>query len=537
MDTSRGSTEAWEAGASPSGKAAVHPGEGLILLAAAAVLVWRCVRDRSRPLWCDEAYTAFAMADPSFSHMLEALRDEINAMPPLSLVLGWGIARVIGVSEFALRLPSALFAWTGIVFLWLILRRSLNRWVAAWCAVCLPLASGTVLLNATEARCYALYFATYVAAVGLLLRSAEDEAMTRGAAWLVTLAHGCLVAVHYVGGLLSGLLVAVALAGGLAWPESRLRRHALHGAVGWLAVIPSLPFYLAQRRLGGEFSWIPFPTLSRLQAEVDASLGPFVLFFVALLVAALVADARGTSPAPSRRQSPTLLRTLALFVVASLGFFFVIWFESRVGVNVFLDRYLFPLSVAWMLAIAFIADALVARLWQREAGQGSTRRGGFARFHDGLSGRRLVVAAAAALSMVVVMKTLRPRPPAAVEGEALQVMREHPGIPVVTSNDHLLAELGWYRRAGGGVVMLNDSHYSNQPIGLRIGAALERHYLPQSMKTLPECAETMERFVFVNPKPTRTDVEEFLRGQGGWRATKLGPHTTLWDRRPDGAAE
>ena len=33
----------------------VHPGEWLILLAAAAALLVRCIRDRARPLWCDEA--------------------------------------------------------------------------------------------------------------------------------------------------------------------------------------------------------------------------------------------------------------------------------------------------------------------------------------------------------------------------------------------------------------------------------------------------------------------------------------------------
>ena len=215
----------------------VHAGEWLILLAAAAALLVRCVRDQARPLWCDEAYTAFAVSDPSFAHMLEALRDEINAMPPLSFVLGWGIARVIGVSELALRIPSALFIWVGIVLLWLCLRRSLNRWVATWCAVCLPLASPTVLFNTTEARCYGLYFAAYVAAVGLYLRCAEEGAMARREPWLVTLAHGGLVAVHYVGGLLSALLVAVALTAGFLWPAHlhRYRRYALQGMLGWLA--------------------------------------------------------------------------------------------------------------------------------------------------------------------------------------------------------------------------------------------------------------------------------------------------------------
>ncbi len=517
---------------------AVHPGEWLMLLAAAAALFVRCFRDRARPLWCDEAYTAFAVSDPSFAHMLGGLRDEINAMPPLSLVLGWGIARVIGVSELALRLPSALFAWVGIVLLWLFLRRWLHRWVAIWCAVCLPLASELFRFNSTEARCYSLYFASYVAAVGLLLRCAEEGETPRRGAWPVTLAHGCLVAVHYVGGLLSGLLVAVALAAGFLWPahRHRYRSYALRGLLGWLAVIPSLPFYLAQRRLGGEFNWIPFPGVGRLHTELVASVSSFAPFLAALLVWTLVAEGMQKGAAVSGRRMPALSGLVALLVVASQLFFVAVWAESRVGPNLFLDRYLFPLSVAWMLAIAVVADALVDRLWQRGPAE-VDQRTEIALFADGLWGRRLVLATAAGLAMLVAAKMLSPRQPEAIEVEALEAMRAHPGIPVVTSGTHLHAELGWYSRATGGVSMLNDSHYHDVPIGLRIGAGLERHYLPQSLKSLPECAEAMERFLFVNLKPTRTDVEEFLRGQGDWRATNLGPHTTLWDRRPDGGAE
>jgi hypothetical protein len=57
------------------------------------------------------------------------------------------------------------------------------------------------------------------------------------------------------------------------------------------------------------------------------------------------------------------------------------------------------------------------------------------------------------------------------------------------------------------------------------------------MKSLAECLEAFDSFLYVNDRPERTEVEDFLRAQLGWRSTKLGPHTTLWDRRPEGAAE
>ena len=85
--------------------------------------------------------------------------------------------------------------------------------------------------------------------------------------------------------------------------------------------------------------------------------------------------------------------------------------------------------------------------------------------------------------------------------------------------------------------MLSDSRFHRIPIGVRIGEALGRHYLPGTMKSLTECVEAFDSFLYVNCHPERTAVEDFLRAQPGWRSTKLGPHTTLWERRAEGAAE
>ena len=85
--------------------------------------------------------------------------------------------------------------------------------------------------------------------------------------------------------------------------------------------------------------------------------------------------------------------------------------------------------------------------------------------------------------------------------------------------------------------MLRDSQFHRLPIGVRIGEALGRHYLPGTMKSLAECLENFDSFLFVNYYPECTEVEDILRGQGDWRATKLGPHTATWERRPEGAAE
>ena len=57
------------------------------------------------------------------------------------------------------------------------------------------------------------------------------------------------------------------------------------------------------------------------------------------------------------------------------------------------------------------------------------------------------------------------------------------------------------------------------------------------MKSMAECVQDFDSFLFVNYHSERTEVEDFLSGQPGWRSTKIGPHTKLWERRAEGAAE
>ena len=76
--------------------------------------------------------------------------------------------------------------------------------------------------------------------------------------------------------------------------------------------------------------------------------------------------------------------------------------------------------------------------------------------------------------------------------EALRAMRDRPGIPVVSTGLFFHVELGWYGRGERRVVLLDDDHYHDKKIGIPICAALERHYLPDSMKSLPECLEEFD---------------------------------------------
>ena len=70
--------------------------------------------------WYDEAFTAFVVKLP-FLQMLAAIRGDVH--PPLFYSIEWLTANLIGRSEFALRLPGALFSSAAVVEMYLLVKR------------------------------------------------------------------------------------------------------------------------------------------------------------------------------------------------------------------------------------------------------------------------------------------------------------------------------------------------------------------------------------------------------------------------------
>ena len=78
------------------------PLTGIVVLAA----LLRLVGLGSRSLWLDEG-AEYDAVHGSLGHLFERIANR-ESTPPLSYLYEWLCTKVIGTSEFALRLPSAL---------------------------------------------------------------------------------------------------------------------------------------------------------------------------------------------------------------------------------------------------------------------------------------------------------------------------------------------------------------------------------------------------------------------------------------------
>ena len=126
----------------------------LLLLAASLLLLasaLRLHRIAAQSLWFDEGWSAWAAIQPTLPQAL--LADTTN--PPLYYLLLNLSTRLLGDSEFSLRLPSLLLTLLLVALTWQLALRCCGRrtaWLAIWLAVC----SAPLWWAAQEARMYAL---------------------------------------------------------------------------------------------------------------------------------------------------------------------------------------------------------------------------------------------------------------------------------------------------------------------------------------------------------------------------------------------
>jgi len=224
-------------------------------------------------LWYDEAFTALAIKLP-FLDMLAALRSDVH--PPLSYLIYWASSQILGRSEFALRLPSAVIGSLAVVEMYNFARKlageKAGRFSSALMAI-LPAA----LYYSQEARMYSmLSLFTLLGARAVLDRN-----------WLRWgLCLPLLVYTHNLGAIYAAILGL----GGLV-PEIWKHRHffthprapelfgivlgsrvpiALGAGIAYLPWVPTLVhqisgmkggFWLPLRDLSGVLYWMSFGTI------------------------------------------------------------------------------------------------------------------------------------------------------------------------------------------------------------------------------------------------------------------------------------
>jgi uncharacterized membrane protein len=221
----------------------------LWLVGLASVL--RFINLGAESLWYDEAFTAW-IARLDWRQFWPALRGDTH--PPLWYLIEWANVRILGDSEFALRVPSALFGVLIVLLIWRIAVRLRFQPKTAFLAGVLAAVLPAGLYYSQDARMYPLLTCCVLWAA---LAALEEN-------WFVfALASVGAVYSHNV-----GLLYVVAMGIAVAIPRIRmwrtLVRPALAGAGVALSWLPWSTVVFHQAQNVGAGYWVPKLSLGGL---------------------------------------------------------------------------------------------------------------------------------------------------------------------------------------------------------------------------------------------------------------------------------
>ncbi len=221
---------------------------GLFLLS----LVIRLAGIGSDSFWYDEAFTAH-LARLSLPHLLTAIAGDVH--PPAFYLVEWVASRVLGNSELALRIPSAIFSAFATTELWQLAKKlGGQRW--AWGASLLFLAMPGQQYYAQEARMYAQLTA--------LVLTGTRAAVERNH-WRLAPVLGLILYTQNLGAVYAGAIGLLAF-----WKSGR--RAMLPGALAGASWLPWLPtmihqasdvsngFWVAPGTAGGTLYYLLFST-------------------------------------------------------------------------------------------------------------------------------------------------------------------------------------------------------------------------------------------------------------------------------------
>ena len=226
-------------------------GVGVAILTGAALLL-RLYRLGWQGLWFDEAYTLFIARMPAVEAWRALVVDGVH--PPLFYALQKA-ALALGQSEFALRLPSAVFGAAAVPLVYILGRRWAGWGTGALAALLLAL-SPFHLWTSQDARMYSLLAALALACMLTFDGVLRRPGLATGAAFVASSALAYLT--HYFA-LMLPLVQLVYLAANLrTWP--RLLR--LWTGLQFLAGLPLLGWVYALSLRDVQIfgiGWIPVP--------------------------------------------------------------------------------------------------------------------------------------------------------------------------------------------------------------------------------------------------------------------------------------
>lgn len=343
----------------------------LLLGLGAALLIAAVLRLRGLDLfgfWSDEVYSARLALRPVVDLIGETSHD---VHPPLYYVLLHGWTLLFGSSDWALRSMSVALDLAGAVAIFHLALTVTRNQAIAWMALALHVVSPFAILYAQEARMYSLLLLGSALSTSYLVRGLERGARSDWAGYLV--ATLCVLYTH-----IFGVFLYVAQAGFASWRWFRrgrpggaragLRWGALQAAMlvafaPWALVILRQMLWAKGARATGDW-WIPVPPVKALVGPIWTFVGqsyPLLALCAGLLGYLgfrVWRDRRKEVAAGPALGDADRLVLLALCVATPILLSFA---ESRVGVPIFVARFMMPGFPAFLVLLAWGIHALSPR--------------------------------------------------------------------------------------------------------------------------------------------------------------------------------
>ncbi|MEJ8474666.1 glycosyltransferase family 39 protein [Roseibium algae] len=328
-----------------------------VLIIGAVLRLWHL--DRTS-LWYDEA-VSWSQSNGSLAHLVTSVASD--NYPPLHNLLLWLTMPVLGDTEFALRLPSAV---AGIVSIWLIYELGklvFDQNTGLLAALLLALSPFHIWFS-TEARMYALFAFTGLAFLIALFKTLQGGRLIWplltaffGAAFLYSHIYATF-AIACVG---SVLLLQLAL--GHAEPDKINRKAQLRALAALLAAtclfLPWLVILATRAKdVVSNGFWIATPDWQFLTVMVRDMAGSEYLFLalVALCLVAILPKTQKSAQSGARRNEVWLLAAYCF------GSFVIAYALSILLRPILFDRYLIASWPVLLLLSAAGASRLGTRI-------------------------------------------------------------------------------------------------------------------------------------------------------------------------------
>lgn len=473
---------------------------GAMIFALVMAIALSAYLTANAPVTHDEFFALILANDSSLTHMLAALVDQVDAVPPGYYGTAWLWAQLFGSGEFSLRMLSGISFMGGLCLLFLMLRGSVFLSVALGVCVLTVLAATEIADYVAFIRFYGLFL---LLAAAVLYLEAGRILHYRWSLLRLLSSIGCyglLTLVHPYGVFYALALGIGACAEMLTRQLPRWYAPLLPMMLGMLTFLGWLPTMLSQANTYGQQLWIPAATGSAAIQWLGLGI-PFGL--IALAVVGLRLAAPNTARA-KREPLPLVLAGSLIIVPWLIAVVF-----SKVFYPILWPRYLIVSSLGWAIIVAHIFQ-------QQLDGHGvKTTVGRYLGW--GLYGSALALGGTLFLSNQRVsvvgarlspeLETLASGSPVLVESSALFLTLRHyyPALEVYFAADREVAEeskLAWEANA---LSMLERvaRHYPNYPVKTTVELAKETH--PILIFDEPDW-EWAERRLFDNPAWTTKQV-------------------------------